>query len=110
MIGYPSPTHPMETPKLDLIVDQRSPQITFLHQILLEFISDQMRFTPQLDLKSNTLVLKFQTAKTKNRRKNARSGKRRVSVRKKEWQRSVRRLVASARHNGQVLANSSQQV
>ena len=95
MIGYPSPTHPMETPKLDLIVDQRSPQITFLHQILLEFISDQMRFTLQLDLKSNTLVLKFQTAKTKNRRKNARSGKRRVSVRKKEWQRSVRRLVAS---------------
>ena len=99
MIGYPSPTHPMETPKLDLIVDQQSPQITFLHQIMPEFISDPMRFKLQLDSKSNTPVSKttFQTAKTKNQRKNARSWKRRASVRKKELQRSVRRLVASVR-------------
>ena len=68
MIGYPSPTPPMETPKLDLIVDQLSPQITFLHQITPECISDQIISKLLLDSKSNTPVLKttFQTAKIKN--------------------------------------------
>ena len=58
-----------------------------------------MGFKPQLDSKSNTPVLRttFQTAKTKNRRKNARSGRRKASVRKKKLPRSVRRLAASVR-------------
>ena len=96
MIGYPSPTHPMETPKLDPIVDQQSPQITFLHLIMPEFISDQMRFKLQLDSKSNIPVWRT-TAKIKNRRKNARSWKRKASVRKKKLPRNVKRLATSVR-------------
>ena len=85
MIGYPSLTHPMETPKLDLIVDQQSPQITFLHQIMPECISDQMRFKLQLDSKSNTPVSKttFQTAKTKKPEKKCKKLKKKGKCTKK---------------------------
>ena len=99
MIGYPSQTHPMGTLKPDPTADQTNLQIILLHQILQEFISDQMKFKLQMDLKSNTPVSKttFQTAKIKNHWKNARSWKRRENVRKKELPRSVRRLAISAR-------------
>ena len=84
MIGYPSPTHPMETPKLDPIVDQQSPQITFLHLIMPEFISDQIRFKLQLDLKSNIPVWRT-TAKIKNRRKSAKKSRAHSTQCSRRW-------------------------